>query len=118
MIQGISIGVNRPKTFVQNATPVEGVPYNYINTTNTIVSSGQILHNSPSLNIRFSNIDALGVNHDGYLNNVQPTDTLTIGPQSATIVSKTRIENGWLLSVNAWPALVDGTYNVTIFGPF
>ena len=118
MIIGHSIGLNRPKTFLQNAEPVAGVPYNYINTTNTIVSNGQILHQSPSLNIRFSIIDANGDNHDGYFNAVLPGNTLTIGSQSATIVNKSRIENGWLFSVNAWPALVDGTYNVTIIGPF
>jgi len=120
MFMGLSMGVNRPDMFLPNATPVQGAPYAYINQPIPGAAVGTIYHNSPELFITISSLDGNGVNHYNLLAMLGTGDTITVDSQTGTLTGPAEYMGGamWKLPVNAWPALIDGNYLVTVTGPF
>jgi hypothetical protein len=88
----------------------------YVNTGATVPPSGTIYNDTSAPTIlRLNAIDFTGKNHTNYLLQIAPGDTITIGLQVATInLIVNDGPNSWRITVDAWPALVDSTYAVTI----
>ena len=100
----------------QDVIPVTGAPYSYINQAIPGAATGTVYHNAPNLTLDISSLDKNGVNHYTLLETLPPGATITIGTQSALMTVKPTYVGGgmWNLVVDAWPALPDGNYNITI----
>ena len=103
----------------QKVIPVTGAQYNYINAAIPGAAVGTIYHNAPELTLNISSIDLDGNNHYSFLESLPIGCTITIGTQSALMpVKPTYVAGGmWSIVVDAWTALPDGTYTVTIALP-
>jgi hypothetical protein len=90
--------------------------YHYLTTASQNPPAGWIYNASGSLNIYVNGVDADGISHTAAIPTIPNGSTLTIGPQSATVVNNPGqfSPNVFLLSVNAWPALANGDYAVTV----
>ena len=116
MILGHSIGLNRPKTFVSNVSPVTGALYNYTTTSAQNPPKGSMYVGNGGLNLFFNEVDANDVNHGGDMQLIHVGDKINVSTNTATIVTAPRLmgPGTWLISVDAWPVLANGQYTVTI----
>ena len=117
---GRVVKVGDPISFPTKAVvPVTGAAYSYINQPIPGAAVGTIYHNAPNLTLDISSLDKNGNNHFSFLESLPPGCTITIGTQSALMpVKPTYVAGGmWNLTLDAWPALPDGNYNVTIVRP-
>jgi hypothetical protein len=88
--------------------------YNYRNTTDQFPLPGYIYHNSPSLNLRISNVDASSVSRSA-IGQLKAGDAITIGSQTGTLANApTANSDHFIVSMVSWPQLADGTYVATI----
>jgi hypothetical protein len=120
MFMGLSMGVNRPDMFLPDATPIQGAPFNYLNQPIPGAAAGTIYHNSPELFITISSLDGNGINHYNLLAAMTTGDSITVATQTGTLTGPSEYMGGgmWKLPVDAWPAIIDGNYLVTVTGPF
>ena len=103
----------------QAVIPITGAPYSYLNQAIPGAATGTVYHNAPNLTLDISSLDKNGVNHYTLLETLPPGCTITIGTQSALMpVKPTYVGGGmWNLTVDAWPTLPDGDYNITVTPP-
>lgn len=103
----------------QAVIPVTGAPYTYINQAVPGAATGTVYHNAPNLTLDINSQDKNGKNHFALFETLPPGCTITIGTQSALMpVKPTYVAGGmWNLTLDAWPALPNGDYNITITLP-
>ena len=104
--------------YAEKATITE-VLYNYLNTSSTSPASGFVNNASASVILRFSPVDANGINRAAGLDSIVVGDVIAMGANSQTVTLEPIWDGtSWRTTMDAWPTLADGQYTVTVTKAF
>jgi hypothetical protein len=109
-------GAHFARKLMAEGAVAAGVPYNYVEASSGTPSHGEITHDTGTLLLLISEVDAGGTPRQVAFDLAQAGDIVTIGTQSATLTAPpSQASDIWSFYVDAWPAITSGltTLNIT-----